>query len=109
MATEKKAAAKSDKAAEAKAAESQDAAAASDDDAQAALTEPQTTDDAPAEKEEQPVERERLIESAYDYFGQPPHVIAGTLAGMDGRYSAFKPSEVEAEIDNFLKRPVKEG
>jgi hypothetical protein len=71
-------------------------------------TQPEATPE-PAEREEQAVERERLISSSYDFFGHSPHVVAGTLEGMDGRKNEFLPSEVEAEIDNFLKRPVKEG
>lgn len=63
----------------------------------------------PVEREEQKVERERLISSAFDFFGVAPHVVAGTLEGLDGRKTEFLPSEVKDEIDNFLKRPVKEG
>lgn len=61
-----------------------------------------------AEDAEEEIERDRLIWSGTEFFGHPPHVVAGALAGMDGRRESFKPSEVADEIEQFLKRPVKE-
>jgi hypothetical protein len=99
MAEDKKAAAKDDK--EAKAAEE---AAAKEAEAKAKAAAAKKD----AEDAEEEIERDRLIWEGTQFFGYPPHVVAGALSGMDGRKESFKPSQVADEIEKFLKRPVKE-
>lgn len=61
------------------------------------------------EPAEEKVERARLVNQSYEFFGVGPHVVAGALHGLDRRATAFTPSEAQAEIEKFLKRKVKEA
>lgn len=55
--------------------------------------------------DDETIDRERLITESYAYFEQPPHVVAGALAGIAKKNLTLK--EVEAAIKAFLKQEVK--
>lgn len=59
---------------------------------------------AQAEQEEPTYEADRLIEQAYDFFGEPSHVVAGALSTE--RKKNFTRDEAKSLIKAFLKRPV---
>jgi hypothetical protein len=50
--------------------------------------------------------RERLMGESVDFFGEPSHVVAGALAGLDARKQNFTLDEASDAIRAFHQRPV---
>ena len=50
---------------------------------------------------------ERLQAQAGDFFGQPPHVVAGALSSVNRKELTIE--EAEAAVKAWLKSPVKEA
>lgn len=52
------------------------------------------------------IERDRLIWQSTEFFGVSPAVVAGALAGLDGRRETFTVDEVKAQIEKFMNSPA---
>jgi hypothetical protein len=60
---------------------------------------------AAADKSDDAYDRERLIDEAYVRFGQPSHVVAGAITGINKK--TLTEAEVTAAIKAFLTSEVK--
>lgn len=68
------------------------------------MADKQSTEKAEAAKQEEPTyEHDRLIGESYDFFDQPPHVVAGALVDAKKNLTL---EEAKKEINSFLKREV---
>lgn len=58
-----------------------------------------------ASKDDDTFDRQRLIDEAYPRFGQPSHVVAGAIDGINKKN--LTEAEVKAAVQSFLTSEVK--